>query len=47
MVLNFRVNAVISRMRLLKKEQVYHCFFLGGGDGGGTFFPRSRGLLKQ
>ena len=40
----FRVNSVISRMRLLKKEQVYHClfvcflgffFFWGGGGGGG------------
>ena len=42
-----RVNTVMSRMRLLKKEQVYHCclffccccfcfcFFLGGGRGGG------------
>ena len=39
---------VISRMHLLKKEQVYHCFFLffffffGGGGEGGTIFPRSR-----
>ena len=36
----------ISRIRLLKKEQVYHWFFfvvfLGGGGGGGTIFPRSR-----
>ena len=36
----FGVNTVISRMRLLKKEQVYHrffgvFFFLGGGGGGG------------
>ena len=48
----FRVNTVMSRMRLLKKEQVYHCFFffffffLGGGGGGGVggggiVFPRS------
>ena len=46
----FRVNTVISRMRLLKKEQVYHCsfFFFGGGGGGGEgiFFPGA-GLLKQ
>ena len=41
---------VISRMRLLKKEQVCHCFyffiylffFFWGGGGGGTIFPRSR-----
>ena len=42
----FRVNTVISRMRLLKKEQVYRFFFvfLGGrGEGGGvTISPRSR-----
>ena len=42
----FRVNTVISRMRLLKKEQVYHCSFFffggGGGGGGGNIFPRSR-----
>ena len=47
---NFRVNTVISRMRLLKKEQVYHCFsffFFFGGGGGGDFFPLSRGLLKH
>ena len=35
----FSVNTVMSRMRLLKKEQVYHCFFFffvrwGGGGGG-------------
>ena len=45
----------MSRMRLLKKEQVYHCFFFvfffggggGGGGGGGvwTVFPRS-GFIK-
>ena len=43
----------MSRMRLLKKEQVYHClfffvvvfFFFGGGGGGGTIFPRS-GFIK-
>ena len=47
----FRVNMVISRMRLLKKEQVYHCFYFsiffffwgggGGGGAGGTIFPWS------
>ena len=35
----FRVNTVISRMRLLKKKQVCHFFFLvvvvGGGGGRG------------
>ena len=48
----FRVNTVMSRMRLLKKEQVYHCFFFvgfflggGGGWGGGLIFPRS-GFIK-
>ena len=46
----FRVNTVMSRMRLLKKEQVYHCFFVfffggGGGGGGWTVFPRS-GFIK-
>ena len=42
----------MSRMRLLKKEQVYHCFFfvgfffLGGGVGvGWTVFPPS-GFIK-
>ena len=45
----FRVNTVMSRMRLLKKEQVYHCFFFvgfflggGGGVGGWTDFPPER-----
>ena len=41
----FRVNTVISRIRLLKKEQVFHCFFVvcfGGGGGGGAIFPQSR-----
>ena len=41
---------MISRMRFLKKEQVYQFFFFflfffgggGGGGGGGTIFPRSR-----
>ena len=50
----FRVNTVMFRMRLLKKEQVYHCFFFfvgfffggGGCGGGGLFFPGA-GLLKQ
>ena len=43
---------VISRMHLLKKEQVYHCFFLffffflGGGVREGLFFPGA-GLLRQ
>ena len=45
----FRVNTVISRMRLLKKEQVYHClfvcFFLFFFVGGGTIFPGA-GLLN-
>ena len=43
----------MSRMRLLKKEQVYHCFFFvfflvcvwGGGGGGWTIFPWS-GFIK-
>ena len=47
----FRVNTIISKMGLLKKEQVYHCFFfffffffLGGG---GDYFSPGAGLLKQ
>ena len=49
----FRINTIISKIGLLKKEQVYHCFFvfvffLGGGVGGGEglFFPGA-GLSKQ
>ena len=38
-------NTVISRMRLLKKEQVYH-FLCVCVLGGGLFFPGA-GLLKQ
>ena len=45
----FRVNRIISRMRLVKKEQAYHCFFVvffwggggGGGGGEGLFLPRA------
>ena len=38
---------VMSRMRLLKKEQVYHCFLLfffggGGGAGGMNYFSPER-----
>ena len=41
----FRVNTVTSRMRLLKQEQVYHCFFcVFWGGGGWTIFPQS-GLI--
>ena len=44
----FRVNTVMSRMRLLKKEQVYHCLFFGGGGGCGVdCFSPEAGLLKQ
>ena len=55
----FRVNTIISKMGLLKKEQVYHCFFfcfffffsLGvcvwGGGGGEALFFPGAGLLKQ
>ena len=41
----FRINTIISKMGLLKKEQVYHFFGGGGGGGGGggrDYFPRSR-----
>ena len=40
----FRINTIIYKMGLLKKEQVYHCcfflfFFVGGGGGvGGDYF---------
>ena len=41
----FRVNTVMSRLHLLKKEQVYHCFFFfffGGGVGGVDCFSPER-----